>query len=74
MHERGIRGIQHQGRRAAREHGSFVSHHVNQLQGIVHGMPQADVARGDRQAFHLGMLMRHQDRQCVIDARVGINQ
>jgi hypothetical protein len=35
---------------------------------------ESHVAGGDAQAGDVGMRMRHQDRQCIVHAGVGINQ
>ena len=64
----------HQWRGAAGEHGRGGTKQIHQGARIAHRMAQSHIAGGDAQARDIGMGMRHQDRQRVIHARVGIDQ
>jgi hypothetical protein len=64
----------HQWRGTSGEHRYRRAEQIDQRARVAYGMTEPHVARGDAQARDVGMRMRHQDRQRVVDAGVGINQ
>ena len=74
--ERRIQRRMHQWRLAAGEHRRAAAGDFAQFECIAHGVFEADITCGNGQTDNLMALVveRHQQRQCVIDARVGIDQ
>ena len=74
VHMAGILGSRGQRHLAAGEHRNLGTDHVQQLQRIADRVRKADIARRDRQGRDITAGMRHQDRQRVVHAGVGIDQ